>query len=65
MENLFGRQEEIAELTRYYESGKAEFVAIYGRRRVGKTFLVDSLFDGKYAFSTSGIIGGTHRLHSP
>ncbi len=59
MENLFGRQEEIAELTRYYESGKAEFVAIYGRRRVGKTFLIDSLFDGKYAFSTSGIIGGT------
>jgi len=59
MDHLFGRREEIAELTRYYESGKAEFVAIYGRRRVGKTYLVDSLYEGKYAFSTSGIIGGT------
>ena len=43
MDHLFGRQEEIAELTRYYESGKAEFVALYGRRRVGKTYLVDRL----------------------
>ena len=59
MDYLFGRQEDISELTRYYESGKAEFLALYGRRRVGKTYLVDSLFGDKYAFSTSGIIGGT------
>ncbi len=59
MDHFFGRQEEIAELKRYYESGKPEFIAIYGRRRVGKTFLVDSLFGSEYTFSTSGIIGGT------
>ena len=59
MDHIFGRQEEIAELRRYYDSGKPEFIAVYGRRRVGKTFLVDSQFSGEYAFSTSGIIGGT------
>ena len=34
---IIGRKKEIAELKRYYESGRAEFVAVYGRRRVGKT----------------------------
>ena len=33
---IIGRKKEIAELKRYYESGRAEFVAVYGRRRVGK-----------------------------
>ena len=59
MDHIFGRQEEIAELRRSYDSGKPDFIAVYGRRRVGKTFLVDSQFSGEYAFSTSGIIGGT------
>ncbi len=61
MNQIFGRQEEITEFRRYYESGKPEFIAVYGRRRVGKTFLVDCLFGSEYAFSTSGIIGGTQQ----
>jgi len=32
-----GRQQELAEFNRLYNSGNAEFVAVYGRRRVGKT----------------------------
>lgn len=59
MERIIGRQAEMAELTKYYESGRAEFVAIYGRRRVGKTFLVNSLYNGTYAFETAGILEGT------
>ncbi len=59
MEDIIGRQEEIRELERYYSSGKPEFIAIYGRRRVGKTYLVNTLYDGQYAFSTAGIIEGT------
>ncbi|MBQ9475993.1 MAG: ATP-binding protein [Bacteroidales bacterium] len=43
------------------ESGRAEFVAIYGRRRVGKTFLVDSYFNCSYSFFTTGIIGGKRK----
>lgn len=56
--DIIGRKAEIAEIERYYRSGKPEFVAVYGRRRVGKTFLVNNLFHGAFAFSTTGIIGG-------
>lgn len=42
--DIIGRKKEIAELQRYYRSGRAEFVAVYGRRRVGKTFLIDEVF---------------------
>lgn len=55
---LIGRNKESEELVKYTQSGKAEFIAIYGRRRVGKTYLVSQLFKGKLAFSMSGIIDG-------
>jgi AAA+ ATPase superfamily predicted ATPase len=48
--NIIGREKEIKELRRLYNSNKAEFVAIYGRRRVGKTFLVDETLKGKITF---------------
>lgn len=41
------------------DSGRAEFVAIYGRRRVGKTFLIQQFFNNNFAFSATGIIEGT------
>lgn len=47
-------------LAKYNNSGKSEFVAVYGRRRVGKTFLI-SQFYKNFAFETSGIIGGTKK----
>ena len=37
---LIGREREIEELTKLNESNQAEFVALFGRRRVGKTYLV-------------------------
>ena len=43
------------ELRNLYESNKAEFVAIYGRRRVGKTFLVKEMFQDKMTFYHSGL----------
>lgn len=55
MSNLIGREKEVKELTELYNSGKAEFVAIYGRRRVGKTFLVDEAFKGKITFRHAGL----------
>lgn len=36
---IVGRQREIALLQEIYESPRAEFVAVYGRRRIGKTIL--------------------------
>lgn len=56
---LIGRSENIKELDLYISSDKAEFIALFGRRRVGKTFLIDSYFKDSYAFATSGVIGGT------
>lgn len=41
MNNLIGRKQEQQELKDLYESGRAEFVAVYGRRRVGKTKLIE------------------------
>ena len=40
MEKIIGRETEFGKLADYMESGKSEFIALYGRRRVGKTFLI-------------------------
>ena len=53
MEQIIGRKKEIEQLTAYYHSGKAEFVAVYGRRRIGKTDLVRNLYRDKFAFDMS------------
>ena len=55
MGNLIGRKKEIEELSELYNSNKAEFVAIYGRRRIGKTFLVDEALKGKITFRHAGL----------
>lgn len=52
--SLIGREHEIAELERCYASDKSEFVVVYGRRRVGKTFLVDQLLGEKFTFRYTG-----------
>lgn len=55
MENIIGRKTEIEELNTLYHSKKAEFVAVYGRRRVGKTYLIKELFRDKMAFYHTGM----------
>ena len=52
---LVGRENEIEALNKLYESGSAELVALYGRRRVGKTFLVDETFEGRITFRHAGL----------
>lgn len=56
---IIGRNIESKLLKQCYDSNKAELVAVYGRRRVGKTFLVKTLFDGKFDFYISGIYNGS------
>lgn len=51
---IVGRTEEFKLLDEYCNSPKAEMVAIYGRRRVGKTYLVKSFFDGNFDFYFTG-----------
>ena len=51
---IIGRKHEQDLLTEYCETPKAELVAIYGRRRVGKTFLVRQFFNNKFDFCFTG-----------
>lgn len=55
MNTIIGRKQEIKELTRRYESGRAEFVAVYGRRRVGKTFLINEVLGDGMVFHHTGL----------
>ena len=52
---MIGRKKEVEELERLYGSSKAEFVAVYGRRRVGKTYLVGETFKNRFTFSHAGL----------
>ena len=56
---MIGRTKEIEELNRLYESDESEFVAVYGRRRVGKTYLVRETFSDRYAFHHTGLPNAT------
>lgn len=52
---MIGRHREAAELNRLYEGGRAELVAVYGRRRVGKTYLVDEVLGDRMTFRHAGL----------
>ena len=52
---MIGRIKERDELIRMYESDESEFVAVYGRRRVGKTYLIREVFADRFAFRHSGL----------
>lgn len=52
---IIGRKKEIEQLHDALESEYSEFVAVYGRRRVGKTFLVREAFDYKFTFQHAGL----------
>ena len=59
---MIGRIEEIKAIRKAYNSDYSEFVAVYGRRRVGKTFLINEVFNYRFAFHTSGIEGGSRTM---
>lgn len=63
---IIGRKIEQEALKRFSESNKAEFIAIYGRRRVGKTYLIREFFDNQFAFYHTGLAntGIKMQLHS-
>lgn len=51
---IIGRKTQQAELKQYFTSDKPEFIAVYGRHRVGKTFLIKEFFKDKFAFYFTG-----------
>ena len=51
---FIGREDEIRILKRCLEAKEAQLVILYGRRRVGKTFLVNETFNNEFAFKFTG-----------
>ena len=56
---LIGREPEIEILDRIMEAGHPEFLALYGRRRVGKTFLIRKYLKDNIVFDFTGTRDGT------
>lgn len=56
---MIGRKDEIRRLNEAFESDESEFVTIYGRRRIGKTYLVNETFRDRIAFRHAGVKSGT------
>lgn len=66
-DKIIGRIEEQKVLEKIFNSKHAEFLAIYGRRRVGKTYLIKRYFSDKpcYYFQITGVKDGAikEQLH--
>ena len=55
---MIGRKEEIRKIQLLLGSQRSEFLAVTGRRRVGKTFLIDQTLNSYFCFSMTGIQNG-------
>ena len=61
MTKLIGRENEIETLNSLLISDESELVSVIGRRRVGKTFLIESVYAQQIAFKIMGIQKATTR----
>ncbi len=52
---IIGRKNELEILDNVYKSKKSEFIILYGRRRVGKTFLINRRFGEHFTFRVTGL----------
>jgi uncharacterized protein len=59
---MIGRGKQMQQINLLNKSDKSEFVAVVGRRRVGKTYLIDNGFSGQICFQISGIQGGNTKV---
>ncbi len=55
MKHFIGREKELKRLIELKNSYKSEFVAVYGRRRVGKTMLIRQVFEKDFVFQATAI----------
>ena len=62
--SIVGREKEKAGLKEYMLSERSEFIAIYGRRRVGKTFLVKTFHTRWRIFSMRAVFLKIGQKHS-
>ena len=59
---MIGRENERALLEQAAGSSQSEFVAVYGRRRVGKTYLIRETFNSCFTFQHSGVANANTRI---
>lgn len=57
--HIIGRNKEIKLLNEKLASDNPEFIALYGRRRIGKTYLVRNVFEDKFTFRLTGLAKAT------
>ncbi|HOW41557.1 MAG TPA: ATP-binding protein, partial [Bacteroidales bacterium] len=55
MKKFTGRKKELDQLQKAIVSGKSEFIAVYGRRRIGKTYLIRQAFSGIFTFHVTAL----------
>ncbi|SHK82460.1 hypothetical protein SAMN05444266_101267 [Chitinophaga jiangningensis] len=55
MNRLIGREKELNLLDKAMNSETSQFIAVYGRRRIGKTFLIREAFQQKFTFYLTGV----------
>ncbi|MBR3231596.1 MAG: ATP-binding protein, partial [Lachnospiraceae bacterium] len=58
---LIGRENEQSLLRQARQADRSRFVAVYGRRRVGNTFLIRETFNYTFTFQHSGLAKGNFR----
>ena len=58
---IIGREYERELLRSYYEAEEPDFLVVYGRRRVGKTFLLREHFDDNFCFHATGLAKGSKK----
>ena len=58
---MVAREKEIATLQGLLASDESQFVAVYGRRRVGKTFLIREAYNYDFVFQHTGTYGATRK----
>lgn len=63
MDKIIGRKSEEKQVLECFESDKSELVSVYGRHRVGKTFLIKRCFNEEFDFWFTGIYKATRVQH--
>lgn len=58
---IIGREREQRELLSLLDKEESQFCAVYGRRRVGKTYLIRETFNYQFCFQHTGVAKGTLR----
>ena len=60
--HIIGREEECKRLDDCLQREQAQLIMVYGRRRVGKTYLINEYFEGTFAFKLTGIYNQSTKM---